>query len=106
LTNPILIWGAGAIGGTLGAALVRNGADVVFVDNATAHVRAIRDKGLKITGPIFEDTIRAPAFEPGALQGEFHRVFLCVKALHTRTAAETLRPYLARDGMWSPLRTD
>jgi 2-dehydropantoate 2-reductase len=98
LTNPILIWGAGAIGGTLGAALARSGEDVVFVDNAADHVRAIRDKGLRITGPIFEDTIRAPAFEPDALKGEFRRVFLCVKALHTRAATEALRPYLSRDG--------
>ena len=30
--GPILIWGAGAIGGTIGAALVRARHAVVFVD--------------------------------------------------------------------------
>jgi 2-dehydropantoate 2-reductase len=98
LTDPIVIWGAGAIGGTLGAALARNGEDIIFVDTAADHVRAIQAKGLRIPGPILEDTIRAPAFEPAALQGKFQRVFLCVKALYTRTAAGSLRPHLARDG--------
>jgi ketopantoate reductase len=56
LTDPILIWGAGAIGGTLGAALARNGEDVIFVDNAADHVRAIQAKGLRIAGPIIIPT--------------------------------------------------
>ena len=41
--GPILIWGAGAIGGTLGAALVRARHAVVFVDIVEDHVAAIRD---------------------------------------------------------------
>ena len=36
--GPILIWGAGAIGGTLGAALVRARHAVVFVDIVEEHV--------------------------------------------------------------------
>ena len=40
MSGPILIWGAGAIGGTLGAALVRAGEDVLFVDRAADHVAA------------------------------------------------------------------
>ena len=33
--NTILIWGAGAIGGTLGAYLARAGEDVLLVDIAS-----------------------------------------------------------------------
>jgi ketopantoate reductase len=41
--GPILIWGAGAIGGTVGAHLVRAGHSVVFADIVADHVAAIRD---------------------------------------------------------------
>ncbi len=99
MSRPILIWGAGAIGGTLGAAFIRAGHEVVFVDNVAAHVDAINAKGLSIVGPIFEDVVRAPAFLPEALEGEFDLVFLCVKALHTRAAATALQPHVAADGM-------
>ena len=39
--GPILVWGAGAIGGTIGAHLVRAGEDVTFVDRDRDHVAAI-----------------------------------------------------------------
>lgn len=98
VTEPILIWGAGAIGGTLGAAFLRAGHDVVFVDSAADHVAAINAGGLRIDGPIWADTVQAPAFLPGDLKGRFERVFLCVKALHTRDAITPLAPHLAKDG--------
>ena len=37
----ILIWGAGAIGGVIGAYLVRAGHEITFVDRAAAHVDAV-----------------------------------------------------------------
>lgn len=98
MTTPILIWGAGAIGGTLGAALIRAGHEVVFVDNVAEHVAAINAKGLTIAGPIFQDTVKAKAFLPEELNGQFEHCFLCVKAHHTRQAITALEPHLARDG--------
>ncbi len=98
MTAPILIWGAGAIGGTLGAAFIRAGHDVVFVDNAADHVTAINRSGLRIDGPIWTDTVQAPAFLPDDLPGQFDCAFLCVKALHTRYAITALAPHLADDG--------
>ena len=38
---PILIWGAGAIGGTIGAYLIRAGVPVRFVDVDADHVAAL-----------------------------------------------------------------
>lgn len=96
--GPILIWGAGAIGGTLGAAFIRAGHDVVFVDADEDHVAAIGVRGLKIEGPIWTDTVRAPAFTPDGLEGRYDRIFLCVKALHTRQAMPQLAPYLSEGG--------
>ncbi|MCB2125241.1 MAG: 2-dehydropantoate 2-reductase [Rhodobacteraceae bacterium] len=98
MSGPILIWGAGAIGGCLGAAFLRAGHEVVFVDNVPEHVQAINRVGLKIVGPIWEDTLRAPAFLPGDLAGQFACTFLCVKALHTEAALPELAPHVATDG--------
>lgn len=96
----ILIWGAGAIGGTVGAYLVRAGHDVTFVDIVEEHVRAIADasRGLAITGPVEEFSVTAPAFLPRELTGSWNHVFLCVKAHHTEEAARALLPHLAADG--------
>ncbi|SHI43263.1 ketopantoate reductase family protein [Wenxinia saemankumensis] len=96
--SPILIWGAGAIGGTLGAAFLRAGRDVVFVDSDAGHVDAINETGLRIDGPLWTDTVRAPAYGPDGLQGTFDTVFLCVKALHTGAAIRQLAPHLANNG--------
>jgi 2-dehydropantoate 2-reductase len=98
MTEPILIVGAGAIGGTLGAAFIRAGHSVVFVDSEARHVEAINAGGLKIEGPIFQDRVKAPAFLPADLDGRFDRIFLCVKAHHTSAAAQALLPHLTDDG--------
>lgn len=98
MSTPIVIWGAGAIGGTLGAAFIRSGHDVIFVDNAADHVAAINEKGLTIEGPIFQDTIKARAVLPEDLDGVYERIYLCVKAHHTEAASHALVDHLASDG--------
>ncbi|MFN8484120.1 MAG: 2-dehydropantoate 2-reductase [Anaerolineae bacterium] len=94
----LLIWGAGAIGGTLGAYLARAGHDVTFVDRAAEHVAAIRGAGLRITGPIAEFSVQTPAYTPDELKGQWDTIVLAVKAQDTRAAAEALAPHLAADG--------
>lgn len=98
MNDTTLIWGAGAIGGSLGAAFLRAGQKVVFVDRAADHVEAIRSKGLRIEGPIFEDTVTAPAYLPEELTGTYRNIYLCVKAQHTAEAIQTLAPFVAADG--------
>jgi len=98
MDNRILIWGAGAIGGTVGAYLKRAGQDITFVDIAPDHVTAINTTGLHIHGPIETFTIQAPAFLPQDVQGTWPRIFLCVKAHHTAAACQALLPHLATDG--------
>jgi len=97
--DRILVWGAGAIGGTVAAYLRRAGLDVTAVDANAAHVQAIRNRGLAITGPIETFTQPVPAFAPNDLEGVWDTIFLCVKALHTATAARQLEPHLAADGV-------
>ncbi len=96
--DRILIWGAGAIGGTLGAYLVRAGQDVTFVDIVPDHLAAIRAPGLHVHGPVEDFTIQAPALLPAEVSGTWPRIFLCVKAHHTEEACRALLPHLAADG--------
>jgi 2-dehydropantoate 2-reductase len=94
----VLIWGAGAIGGTIGAYFTRAGHDVVFVDVAEEHVEALNQRGLQIEGPIEEFSVPATAFTPKTITGTHRWVLLCTKAHHTRGAAEALAPHLSDDG--------
>ena len=93
-----LIWGAGAIGGTLGAYLARAGDDVTMVDLVVEHVDAITRSGLRVTGPIDEFTVRVPAFTPQTLGGTWDEIILATKAHHTVAASRALLPHLTAGG--------
>lgn len=94
----LLIWGAGAMGGTIGAYLARAGHAITLVDRAADHVAAINQGGLRITGPVDEFTVTVPAFTPENVTGEYAVILLCVKAHHTAEATAMLAPHLALDG--------
>jgi len=98
MADTILIWGAGAIGGTLGAYWARAGHDVLLVDEEEAHVRACRTTGLRITGPVEEFSVVIPAVTPAELTGTYRRIVLAVKAQATEGALAQLAPHLAPDG--------
>jgi 2-dehydropantoate 2-reductase len=98
MSGPWLIWGAGAIGGTIGAYLARAGQEVVLVDTDEDHVAAMQRHGLAIEGPVDRFTIPVTASTPAAVSGEFQRILLCVKAHHTAAATRALLPHLAADG--------
>ena len=93
-----LVWGAGAIGGTLGAYLARAGHDITLVDVATDHVDAINANGLHITGPIAEFTVRLTGRAPDRLTGTWDTIILATKAHHTEAAARALLPHLTATG--------
>ncbi|MDZ7801921.1 MAG: ketopantoate reductase family protein [Trueperaceae bacterium] len=93
-----LIWGAGAIGGTLGAYALRAGRELTFVDVDEDHVAAIRAHGLHVTGPVDDFTVPARALLPNEVTGEWDAILLCTKALHTEAAVRALTPHLAEDG--------
>ena len=97
-SEPILIWGAGAIGGTLGAYWARAGVPVLLVDIVPEHVAACRTSGLSITGPVEEFRQVVPAVTPQELTGTYSRMVLAVKAGATEAALAALKPHLAADG--------
>jgi len=93
------VFGAGAIGGTVGAHLARAGLDVLFVDQDADHVRAMRERGLTIRG--FEATFSVPvqATGPDALPDRLETVLLAVKAPATEAAVRSFAERLAPDGV-------
>lgn len=95
---PVVIWGAGAIGGTIGAWLARAGRDVLFVDIERRHVQEIKAGRLRIEGPIGNFTAGGDAAVPEDVTGTHRLILLAVKAHHTETAVRELAPHLAADG--------
>ena len=99
MTEPIVIWGAGAMGGTIGAYLARAGQNVLFVDVVPEHVQAMRERGLRINGPIADFTVPARAVLPEEIKERFYTILLCVKAHHTDGATRVLERCLRPDGV-------
>jgi len=97
-TEPLVVWGAGAMGGSIGAVWAREGVEVLFVDQARDHIRAMNESGLRINGPVTEFSVPVRAIHTSDLQGQFPLVFLCVKAHQTREALSQLRPHLTDHG--------
>ncbi len=96
--EPILIWGAGAIGGVLGAYWARAGIPVLMVDIVPEHVLVCRTTGLSISGPVEQFTQVVPSVTPQELQGQYKTIVLAVKAQATESAVAMLLPHLAPDG--------
>jgi 2-dehydropantoate 2-reductase len=94
-----LVWGAGAIGGTIGAYALRAGHELTLVDAVPEHVAAIRTGGLRITGPVEELIAHGPARTPDEVEGRWDAILLCTKALHTEAALDQIVPHLAENGV-------
>lgn len=93
----VTVWGAGAIGGVVGAWLVRGGVDVLFVDQDSAHVDAMNRHGLFIDGVRGEFRVPVKAVLPDQVTVTLGTVLLAVKCLHTETAVRQMMPHLGPD---------
>jgi 2-dehydropantoate 2-reductase len=98
MNEPILIWGAGAIGGILGAYWARAGVPVLMVDIVPEHVAVCNTRGLSIEGPVEEFTQIVSCVTPDQLKGTYGRIVLAVKAQATEAALKQLMPHLAQNG--------
>ncbi len=87
-----IIYGAGGIGGTLGARLRQAGADVMLIARG-AHLAAIQAQGLRLRAPDTDVRLQLPAVgHPRDIQfTPDDVVILCVKSQHTVAALEDLR---------------
>jgi 2-dehydropantoate 2-reductase len=92
------VFGAGAIGATVGAHMVRGGESVLFVDREIEHVRAMQERGLTIRG--FDETFTVPveAVTPDNLPDRLETVLLACKAPATEAAVQSFADRLAPDG--------
>jgi len=102
----IAIVSAGAVGAYIGAHLARAGQDPVLIDAWPAHVEAMRQQGLSVTGTTpeeaFDTRVRALHVSDVpqlAREAPFDIALVCPKSYDTEWAAMLIRPYLAADGV-------
>jgi 2-dehydropantoate 2-reductase len=89
-----IIYGAGAVGGVIGARLFEAGHDVALIARGP-HLDAIRERGLTLQTPLGSQTFPVPAaghpselrFAPGDV------VLLTMKTQHTEAALDDLRAF-------------
>ena len=90
-----VIFGAGAVGGVVGARLHQAGHEVALIARG-AHLEAIRRDGLTLTTPVEEITLPIPAAADPAQLGVGARdddvVLLAVKSQDTSGALRAIRP--------------
>jgi 2-dehydropantoate 2-reductase len=92
-----IVYGAGAVGGVVGAQLHRAGNDVTLVARGS-HYNTIRDRGLVFESPLERVRLEIPI--TGRVAGfDFTEaiVLLAVKSQDTASALADLRKYAAPD---------
>ena len=102
----VAVVGLGAIGGQVGASLVRGKEDVVLIDQWPENVEHIRKHGIKVDGMTPQETYSIPAFHALNIcdvqelsKGKpIDVVMLSVKSYDTVWATAMIKPYLAEDG--------
>jgi 2-dehydropantoate 2-reductase len=87
-----VIYGAGAIGASIGSCLHSLGRDVVFIARG-AHLAAINNNGLLVRSPDGDSTVRIPAVGTPADAGiaEGNVILLGMKTQDTAAAVQALR---------------
>jgi len=94
----VTIFGAGAIGGTIGAFATQAGHDITLVDIVPEHVQAMNEHGLHIIGSRGDHFYPVKARLASEVSGPLGVVFLCVKGHFTEGAMQQIAPLLAPDG--------
>ena len=90
----VAVFGAGAVGGYLGACLARGGADVSFIARG-AHLEAMREHGLTLVTPEGErSNVAVQATDDPAQVGPVDIVLVLVKSYDTESAAPRLAPLI------------
>jgi len=89
----IAVYGAGAIGGLLGARLARVGEDVTLIARGP-HLAAMRDKGLKVSGAGGDFTVHPRATDNPAEAGVQDFVIVAVKAQAVSGIVDRMGPLL------------
>ncbi|HSV46585.1 MAG TPA: 2-dehydropantoate 2-reductase [Ramlibacter sp.] len=101
----ICIVGAGAVGGYFGAHLTDAGVDTLLLDAWPAHVHAMRENGLQVSGMNGAGSVQTPVRAlhisdvPQLVREQTIDIaFIAVKSYDTRWATQLILPYLAPNG--------
>jgi 2-dehydropantoate 2-reductase len=95
----ITIFGAGAIGGAVGAFLTRAGHDVTVVDVVREHVDIINRDGLRISGVRGDERYSLRAVHADDFDSNLEHVILAVKGHFTQgVVSSQIAPRLAENG--------
>lgn len=100
--EKLAVFGAGAIGSTLGGYLARAGQDITLIDMWSAHVEEMKRSGLKVTAPDEEFTVKVKAVhlaDASSLRERFDAVFLSLKSYDSEWAVRFIAPYLKPAGI-------
>ena len=92
----IVIAGAGAIGGYIGAKLARAGADVVLFARGP-HLKAMQQRGLRVISPDGDFEVKPQVTGDLATIGQADVIVLGVKAHGLTALAPSLRPLFGPD---------
>ena len=87
----VAVYGAGGVGGYFGGRLAQAGADVHFIARG-AHLRALREHGLRVRSVKGDFEIPVPVTDDPAEVGWCDFVLFCVKTFDTDAAAARLGP--------------
>ena len=95
--KKICVMGAGGIGGNVAGRLALAGNDVTIIDHWAAHVEAIKQGGLKLTGTLGESVAYPKALHIGEAWavGKIDILVLAIKSYDNEWAAAMLKPYLS-----------
>jgi 2-dehydropantoate 2-reductase len=95
--------GAGGVGGYFGARLQQAGHDVSFIARGR-HLAALQKDGLKVNSPLGEAKLEVKVYEKPEQAGPVDVVLFAVKLWDTESAAESLKPVLAKGGVVIPFQ--
>lgn len=105
MSKAIGILGAGAIGAVIGAYLIREGHDVILIDQWAENIEVMRRDGLKCTDLNGQFSVPAEALHISDLSGldrQFDMVYLAVKSYDTRWSTYLIEPFLKPGGFILP----
>ncbi len=100
----IAIMGSGSVGGFYGGRMARAGEEVTFIERG-AHLRALRESGLRVESPSVGDFTLAPlraTDDPGTI-GCVDLALVTLKAYDLEEAARTLVPLIGTETVVLPL---
>ncbi len=91
----VCVYGAGAMGTSLGALLTKAGTPCDLVTRDRAHVAALNARGAIISGM---PAVRTSALTPEQMRGEYDLVFLATKQRENDSVCAFLKNFLAENG--------